>query len=301
MKLLIVGASGFIGSHIHRVAKEFDIVTVGTRAGSKSDRLARFDLREDRIGDCVPADYFNDERVCAIVAAGISKIDECRRNRDATRLVNVKGTIQLLDDLAERGATPVFLSTSCVFDGQIGYYNEEDEPAPINEYGRQKLEVESCLLDQMPNSLVLRLDKVVGDEPAESHLLSEWYERMQKGQPIDCLADQILSPTLVDDIVLGVLTACQDEMSGLYHLVNAEFFPRDELARQFAHACGLSAEIVVKPMDEFAFEDPRPVKTYLDGSRFIEETGLLMTTMRAVFQNFLAKARGEFEPADESD
>ena len=300
MKFFIVGASGFIGRRALAQARDLGLTTVGTRASSNDESLTRFDLRHDRITDCIAKSFFSgDDLICALISAGISRIDDCRRNSAETRLLNVDKTIQLLDDLAELKAKPIFLSTSCAFDGGSGCYTEDSQTSPINEYGRQKVEVENYLRSHHPNALILRLDKVVGDDPVDAHLFSEWYDRMNRRAPITCIAGQVLSPTLVDDVARAVLVACQQQMSGIYHVANPEFVAREQLAREFASACGYDAEIVTKPMEEFGFADPRPLKTYLDGSKFIRETGMRYTPMSDAIRVFLQKSRGH-DPRDDA-
>jgi dTDP-4-dehydrorhamnose reductase len=90
------------------------------------------------------------------------------------------------------------------------------------------------------------------------------------------------------------------DLAGLYHLANCEFFSRDELARQFARACGMQAEIVIRTMEEFRFADPRPIKTYLECSKSMDAISMIMTSMRTVFERFLVKARSQSEPGGES-
>jgi dTDP-4-dehydrorhamnose reductase len=51
-------------------------------------------------------------------------------------LVNVEGTVQLLINSEELKSFFVFLSTDFVFDGERGMYSEDDNPGPVNYYGR---------------------------------------------------------------------------------------------------------------------------------------------------------------------
>ena len=54
--------------------------------------------------------------------------------------VNVDGSAAVAE--AARGVRLVHLSSDLVFDGSRGRYREEDEPAPVNSYGRSKAEAE---------------------------------------------------------------------------------------------------------------------------------------------------------------
>ena len=94
------------------------------------------------------------------------------------------------------------------------------------------------------------------------------------------------SPTFTGDIAREIYLGCKNGLSGVYNLANPEFFLRDELARQFSLALGEEAQIISKPQSKFNFVEPRPLKSYLDSSRFVKATGMYFTTMREVFNTF---------------
>src|ERR1039458_3140521 len=291
MKFLIIGASGFVGRHVLALSKSSGYEALGTQAHSPRPGLLPFDLLTDRITDRVPPSFFETgQPVYAIICAVISQIDRCYRERSISHKVNVENTIRLIEDLRNHGTKIVFFSTSFVFDGNAGNYNEQDPPHPLSEYGRQKASVEHFIQSNPDGKLVLRLDKIVGDDPAENHLFSEWYRSMQGNQPITCIAGQVLSPTYVGDVASGVIVACQQGLSGLYHLAGPEIFPREELARQFTRAVGQQSPIHSKSQEEFGFLDKRPLKSYLDSTRFVKATGMRFTPMRTVFNEFRQKA-----------
>ena len=290
MKFLIVGASGFIGRHTLAYAKSLGYDSLGTRCQSKYPGLITFDLLRHPIKDCIDVSFYEtDEPVYGVICATFSQIDRCFREREVSSLLNVENTIRLIRDLKALGIKPVFLSSSFVYDGSIGYYNEEYPPNPINEYGRHKVMVENFINRNTPNVLILRLDKIVGDDPLERHLFSEWYQCIRENQPITCIEGQLFSPTLVKDVAKAVIMSCQQGLTGLYNVANSEFFTREELARQFILALGKEAKIICKPQKEFNFADQRPLKSYLDSTKFVKITSMRFTSMREVFRVFIDK------------
>jgi len=290
MKFLVIGASGFVGRNIlyYLKAKGFD--ALGTQARSQYSNMVKFDLIRDRIHRCIDASFFQDEKtVFVIICACISQVDRCFREQEISYKVNVVNTIQLIQDIEDLGAHPVFMSSSFVFDGNDGYYVEESPRNPICEYGLHKAAVEDFLKKNVSDGLILRLDKIVGDNPLEKHLFSEWVQCLNENRHIVCIKEQLFSPTYVLDIGRAVLHGCADNLTGLYHIANQEYFSRSELAAQFVKATGRKAEIVEKLQSEFDFLDFRPLKTYLDANKFIETTGMNFTSMRKVLNNYLNK------------
>jgi dTDP-4-dehydrorhamnose reductase len=290
MKYLIVGASGFIGGNILSLARESGIESVGTRVRQAAAELLRFDLETDRIDDCVDRSFFRtSEEVCVIICAVVSNMDTCLVEKERSHRINVENTITLIKDVSAHGAKVIFASTCFVFDGTLGYYCEEHPVSPVNEYARHKVEVERYLQQQVARSLILRLEKVVGDDPAEGQLFTQWHNLLQAGEPIVCIEGSLLAPTYVKDVAKAFLISGERDLAGLYHVCNSEFFYRDELARQFCHAMGYPLHVQTRALGDFGFADARALKSYLDGSRFAEATGLHFTPMRRVFQRFRHK------------
>ncbi len=291
MKYLITGASGFIGRNVLTHVRSLGFEAVGTQSQPRDPNLVTFNLLRDRIVDCVGKPFFEQGgQVCVVICAVVSNMDQCLLERETSHRVNVEQTIRLIDDVRVFGAKVIFLSSCFVFDGTIGYYNEEHPVTPVNEYARHKVEVENHLLKHHPDAFIARLEKIVGDDPNDRQLLSNWHKLLRAGEPIVCIRGSLLSPTYVKDVAQAFVIACQKKLAGIYHVSNSEFFYRDELARQFCYAMGQFPNVVSRPLEEFAFPDKRALKCYLDGSKFVEASGLRFTPMRKVFRGFRQNA-----------
>ncbi len=287
MKFLIIGASGFIGGNVLEYVRSRGFAAIGTQSRPRSGDLVTFNLVSDRIVDCVGRQFFEDgERVCVIICSVVSNMDRCLTDRANSHLINVENTIRLIEDVREFDAKIIFLSTCFAFDGTRGYYSEEDPISPVNEYARHKVEVEQFLVEQVPDAFVARLEKTVGDNPKQGQMFAQWYQLVERGEPIVCIEGSLLSPTCVGDVARGFVVACERDIAGIYHLCNSEFFYRDELARQFCYAMDRPANVVTRPLEEFNFADKRALKSYLNGSKFTGIAGLRFTPMSEVFRAF---------------
>jgi dTDP-4-dehydrorhamnose reductase len=281
-----VGAGGFVGRHALARATDAGHVAWGTARQVVAERILRFDLLSDRLAPLLGRLHKDSDATrFGVVCASVRQIDRCVLEPEASRHVNVTATISALRDLADHGFTPVFVSTSYVFSGSEGYYNELDAVDPVCAYGRQKVEVERWMAENAPTGLVLRLDKVVGSLAEEQHLFVEWQERIVRDVPIECIAGQVMSPTNVTDIAAAVVMACERGLQGTYHVANPEFFSREELASQFCRFLGVQSAIIVKPQEAFGFADTRPLKTYLDSSAFVRATGMRFTPMSETWRS----------------
>src|SRR3954469_13875194 len=74
---------------------------------------------------------------------------------------------------ASAGRRLVHLSTDVVFRGDRGSYREEDEPDPVNEYGRSKAEAERQVSAARPDATVVRTSLIYGGaEPGPQERLA---------------------------------------------------------------------------------------------------------------------------------
>lgn len=275
IRLIVVGASGYIGGHIKKLAEKspslFEVI--GTQHPFREKGLITFDMVNDNIKKIVPARFKNKKRTFAIICAAIRQMDYIKEHPEETANVNVKATIKLIKSLSDAQIKPVFISTSAVFDGKKGAYEENDKPNPICEYGKQKLIVENYIRKNHPDALILRFDKIIGTDPLDDHLFSEWNRNLKKRQTIKCIKGQIFSPTLVDDVARASLLAVIYNLSGTYHVANPERISRYDLAKKFVKATGFKG-IRIKEIDykTLKLKDARPLKTNMIIDKYMTDT-----------------------------
>lgn len=286
MDVLIIGASGFIGGAIYHEALRKGHKAIGTKYSSHEKNLIFYDLLNQSIGDVLGKNLIEDIDV-AVICSAIPKIDRCFYEKELTNKINVEKTCQLVDYLREKGIKIIFISSDAVFDGEKGYYDEDDMINPLNQYGIQKAQVESYILRNNLRDVIVRIGLAVGENENENHLFSQWYKLVKAGEPINCIKDQIISPTYVGDIGEAVLIISENDLVGLYHVSNPEYFERIELARQFAYVLDINIKIEEKELSEFGFPEKRALKTYLDSSKFRTITKMQYRSMKSVMKNFI--------------
>ncbi len=288
MRFLVVGASGFVGRHLLAHLGNLGYLTVGTQSRpDPQGRLVHFQLLEHRLQDRLDRSFFEtDEPRLGILCVASRSPDSYVTHGDSAWKINVDFTKLLIQDLCRLGIRPVFLSSNYVFDGTRGNLDEDAPCNPINHYGRAKCQIEAFLQAEVPQALVTRLDKVVGDDPGEQHLFTQWCQLMESGRPIECIAGQMLAPIWVNDVARAIVTSCQLGLQGVYHLAGPESYLRDELVRRFAGALGVDVKVMVKPLAAFGLLEKRPLRGHLDSSRFRQRSGMAFTSMSEVFRSF---------------
>src|SRR5690606_71498 len=135
------------------------------------------------------------------------------------------------------GSKFVYLSTDYVFDGEHGPYRETDSVNPISIYGAHKLQAEQYALEHLPDTLVLRITNVYGDEIRGKNFIARIIDQCVKGQKLVLKLpyDQFATPTNAYDIARAMFLLLRDGKKGIYHMAGSDFMNRVELALRVLH------------------------------------------------------------------
>ena len=140
---------------------------------------------------------------------------------DAEWSVNVDGSAAVA--AATAGRRLVHVSTDLVFDGRRGRYREDDEPAPVNSYGRSKAEAERRVAAAHPAAAIARTSLIYGGaEPGPQERLARTGTRF--------FVDEIRSPVHVGDLAEALLELLELDVSGPLHLGGADDVSRADFA-----------------------------------------------------------------------
>lgn len=268
--LLVTGASGYLGRAILASSEPPVIATRVSSAEPAGPALEwlRLDVRDAASVE----ELFERVRPAAVIHTAY------RQEGPDAWDTNVAGSSNLAAAAAQGGARLVHISTDVVFDGAgTRPYREDDEPQPITDYGRSKLEGEREVLAAHPDALVVRTSLMVGGaEPGPQERLV--LEAVDGDSEIAFFEDEWRSPVLVDDLAAALVELAHRPERGLLHLGGPEAVSRFELARTIAAAHGLPPERLSRgSLAGSGLE--RPAYCVLDSSR---AHALLRTPIRGV-------------------
>ena len=151
MRLMITGATGFLGSRALSVWKETHTVEVLPSA------LLRGEMTRERTEALAAAlSAFAPEVL--LHTAAISDTGFAERSPDIARQANVELPQTLARLCAAQGCKMLFCSSDQVYNGCPGKgpFAESEPLAPLNVYGRQKLEAEAPLAEMFKYATDLR-------------------------------------------------------------------------------------------------------------------------------------------------
>jgi dTDP-4-dehydrorhamnose reductase len=276
--LLVIGSTGTLGRAFHRIA---------AHRGLACRLVGRQDV-----------DITDPTRVDAIVrrvapwavinAAGYVRVDDAEADREACQRANVTGPINLAAACRRHALPFVTFSSDLVFNGQAGRpYVEDDEPNPLNVYGRTKAEAERRVLDMLPEALVIRTSAFFGPWD-DFNFLACLFRALDQGATFQAAEDSTVSPTYVPDLVHAALDLLIDGETGIRHVVNGGAVTWLEFARKAAARTGRPLELIeARASDRVWGPALRPRFSALASAR-----GQLPRSLDRALDAYLAELRG---------
>jgi dTDP-4-dehydrorhamnose reductase len=268
MRILVLGASGMLGSAVFRLLAAtpgLDVTGTVRDAGRvaawpealQAALLTDVDaLDEEGLADTLERTHPD------VVINCVGLIKQLAAASDPLQALPVNALLphRLARLAALSGVRVVHVSTDCVFSGRKGGYREFDVPDAEELYGKSKQLGE--LLDY-PHAVTLRTS-IIGHELDTQLALVDWF--LAQSGSVRGYTQAIFSglPTVELATVIRDHVLPRRELHGLYH-VSAEPIDKCALLRLIAEVYGKAIEIV--PDDSVAIDRS------LDSTRFRAATG----------------------------
>jgi len=229
-KILIIGASGYLGYYLALEAKKdyqvfgtynfrmIKIPEVKTFLLDKTDysmtKAKIMRTRPDVIVDC----------------AALHNADFCESNQEDAFSVNSFASLNIAKISKQLKIKYVYISTDYVFDGKDHLYTEKSKPNPINIYGLSKHLGERLTYQEYPETLIIRTSDIYGIRP--KHLITrkksssmknstfaEWViSNLKKRNKIFLFTDQRNNSTYVRNLAKMILEVIEINRIGVIHL-----------------------------------------------------------------------------------
>lgn len=270
-RLLITGASGFLGWHLTRAAQATWQVegTYHRHAPPLPGvKLHCIDLTDAIALKAWLAQVAPD---AVIHTAALSQPNRCEQEPDLSYAMNVEATRVLAQFCGERQIPFVFTSTDQVFDGQAAPYDETSPPRPISVYGRHKVEAEAIIQAAHPTAAICRLPLLYGPpSPTAECFLQGFLRTLEAGQPLHLFVDEFRTPAYVEDAAAGLLLALE-KASGLLHLGGPDRLSRYDFGLHLTEVFGLDKTLLLPSKQaDVAMPAARPADVSSSSHRAID-------------------------------
>lgn len=238
-----------------------------------------------------------------INAAAYTAVDKAESEPELAQAINAHSPGVMAEYAAKHGIGFVHYSTDYVFDGSGDMARREDAPpAPLNVYGRTKLEGEQLIAQVGGKALILRTSWVY--DATGKNFLNTMLRLGSEREELKVVADQIGAPSYAPHLAeytLRVLESAQAKEnfpSGIYHFCHGGHTSWHGFAEAiFAQARTLGMPLKVKtvlPIGTADYPTPaaRPHNSRLDCTKLKEVLGIVLPTWQQGLSTCMEEKHG---------
>ena len=268
MQVLVTGANGMLGQDLCPILED-----------------EGFEVIETDINNLDITDYKKVEKVLSearpdivIHCAAYTNVDKAEENLEMARLVNARGTENIAKVCKKFNVKMVYISTDYVFDGENSQpYCPTDRTAPINNYGKTKLEGENAVRAILENYYICRtswLYGIHGKNFVESMLALAGAEpelacvSEPSRAEIKVVDDQIGCPTWTVDLSKSIVELLiNDSEFGTYHICGSGQTSWYGFAKEIFAQAGLKVNLSPCSTEDFARPANRPRYSVMENNK----------------------------------
>ena len=246
-KILITGASGFVGCRVTNAFKEiFELVTP---THDELDVTSAEDVER----------FIKETGPDAILhLAAISNTGYCEDHPQESYLANVVSVENLARAAVVHRCKLVWFSSDQVYNGNLeeGLLSEDMDVSPENHYGRHKLLAEQRALEICPDSVALRATWMYDAErpgmKTHGNFVLNFAHAIKNGTPLRFATREFRGITWVEEVVKN-LPYTFELPGGVYNFGAENSLNTYETARRYAEILGCNSEdIVIADTKRFA-------------------------------------------------
>jgi dTDP-4-dehydrorhamnose reductase len=251
LKVIIIGAGGYIGSNLflYLSKKYYDVYGTINKTSfnpeCKEKKIFQLDiLNPDSIEDLlkkVSPDII-------IHAAGLNSLVECEKHPDLAIKINVEGTSNIVKSInkVNPDIKLVFISSDYVFEGITGDYKETNTVNPITYYGKTKVLAENEISSNLQNFIICRTANIYGNG---GNFFRFVYDNLNKKNPIEVFDDVHFTPTYINYFMNSIECLLQQNFKGFIHIAGKEKITRYDFAKIMANLLNVNLSLI-KPVPQ---------------------------------------------------
>ncbi|HCJ07762.1 MAG TPA: dTDP-4-dehydrorhamnose reductase [Lachnospiraceae bacterium] len=227
---------------------------------------------------------------CAAWTAVDAAEDE--ENQEKVDAINHLGTQYMAEAAKAVDAKMVYISTDYVFDGQGERpWNPDDKVfAPLNVYGKSKLDGEMAVVNILKKYFIVRIAWVFGLNG--NNFIKTMINVGKTHDTVRVVNDQIGTPTYTLDLARLLVDMVETEKYGYYHVTNeGGYISWYDFCVEFYKQYGLTTKVIPVTTAEYGLSKAmRPFNSRLEKSKLVEAGFKPLPDWRDAVRRYLAEA-----------
>jgi|TARA_B110000003_G_C16642270_1_gene530622 dTDP-4-dehydrorhamnose reductase len=265
-KVLIIGASGLIGSNLYRYLykKKFQVIGTFYKNEKMKKNFFKFNILKDKFEK-----VFNLNLISHVVIAsgGEKKLDNIEKNYKFEKEIGYERIKRIIDECSLKKIKLIYISSDAVFDGRKGNYSENSKRKPINKYGKIKYLTEEYIKKKINNYIIIRVSKVLSIKKKEKNILNDLIDSFMK-ENYKYASDEYFTPIFVNDLCNSIYNLIYKNLNGIFHLKSLGKISRYELAKKLVSYLKLKTKINKTLIKKLNLEAKRGLKLNLNTEKY---------------------------------
>ncbi|MCP4745841.1 MAG: SDR family oxidoreductase [Desulfobacteraceae bacterium] len=268
-KLMITGASGFLGDSLCRLAcVKHSVLAIYHRHKPLVPDVRAVQADLSKLNN-LEALFKTLEPEAVIHAAAVADVAFCQRFPEQSRIINSELPGKLARICRDLNIPFVFTSTDLVFDGLCPPYSERHTRQPLGIYARQKVMAEDAVMQNHPQALICRMPLMIGVAPHDSayHFCHHMLEAISQKTQLNLFTDEYRTPVDTHSAAGGILNL-MDKTGGVLHLGGNTRISRHGIGLMMAESMGIKPDMI-RPVriDDMKLSTPRARDVSLDSQK----------------------------------
>ncbi|WP_425593954.1 sugar nucleotide-binding protein [Maribacter luteus] len=224
-KILILGASGFIGNAIYRELRSY-FNTYGTynsarRSFEGNQQFLKYDLASDDIFQVL--EKIRPQIIISAVRGNFAS--------------QIQAHQHLVEYVSENDCRLIFISSANVFDAYSKYPSyENDKTLSESVYGRLKIKIENMMMRLPSHKMtILRVPMVFGNS---SPRIKEIRNLIWNNKPIEVFPNLIMNVTHDDKLTQQIHFIINQDKTGIFHLGSKDLVHHEDFIKEVVERIG---------------------------------------------------------------
>lgn len=248
--VLVVGGSGFVGTHVvKRLREQFKVFATYRSHPTAMPGVTYLPLAVENRPHAKKIIRLVEPQVI-VYCAGSNDAVWAEAHPEEADNVHSSGASILAEASSILQSKFIYLSNSYTFDGKRGNYHENDVALPHHSFGKLKLAGENYVRTKTLNWISIRSSPLIGrGVPIHPSFLDHLRVKLDRGAGFEISDQEIHSFACVDglaDMIAGLADSTQKNR--IFHYGGLTKLTHFEFAQLFARAFGFNENLVTRPL-----------------------------------------------------